>query len=396
MPKPTASEPHVSAAKQLRRVAFYCDIYLVEIHAGVVDYARTAGWALYDGKCYDVENTYSEQVEGILTVVARPRLSEWLQAQTCPVVQMLSLIGGKQPFPVVESDPAAIGARAAEHFLTLGAPNCVFYRTWLPDGREACWETFAATLRAAGRTAHFVDFAAGRSFHEISTGARQDRWAWLADRLRNLDRPLAAFVMDDRYVNDLSQAAALLGWRIPEEMAVLGADNRPLVLGKQPVSVSSVDTNLHGVGWQGAALLDRILDGEKPPAGPIRIAPGHVVARQSTATFVCDHPGVSAAMNFLRTHYREPIQIDDIARVAGLSRRSLQSAFKENVGCIISDELARLRLSHAARLLRETDLKLESVAQESGLRSAKYLCEVFRPAFGATPSGYREEQRRRK
>jgi LacI family transcriptional regulator len=182
----------------------------------------------------------------------------------------------------------------------------------------------------------------------------------------------------------------LLGWRIPEELALLGTDNRPLVLGKLPIAVSSVDSNLHAVGWSGAGLLERLMNGERAPAKPIQIAPGRVVSRTSTATFVCEHPGVSSAMKFLRTHFHEPIHLDDIARAAGVSARVLQSAFKEHVRRTMSDELARLRLSHAARLLCETDLKLESVAREAGLRNAKYLCEVFRPAFDATPSAYRE------
>jgi LacI family transcriptional regulator len=386
-------ELRASAVQRPRQVQFFCDYNVAEVHAGVVDYARTAGWSLYDGKCYDVENNYSEPSDGILTIVVRPRLARWLRTQKCPVVQLLSVFGRALPFPKVESDAAAIGLRAAEHFLTLGSPNCVFYRTWLPDGREPAWDTFAATLRAAGRTVHLIDFAAGLTFKEITTIGRQQRWAWLAEQLRNLDRPLAAFVMDDRFVNDLVQAAALLDWQIPLEMAVLGADNRRLVLGKQPISISSVDSNLYGVGWEGAALLDRIMDGEKAPVDPVRIAPGEVVERRSTATFVCDHPGVSAAINFLRNHFREPLHLDDIARFAKLSTRSLQSAFKDIVGCTISHELARLRLAHAARLLRETDLKLESVAYESGLRSAKYLCEVFRPAFQTTPATYRATQR---
>jgi LacI family transcriptional regulator len=392
MPKSSVIQFRSSAANQMRRIEFICDIYHAEIHAGIVDYARTAGWSLYDGKCYDLESTYSEPSDGILTIFARPRLFKWLKAQRCPVVQLLSLNGEDSPFPVVEPDPAAIGVRAAEHFLTLGSPTCVFYRTWPRDGRETCWESFSAILRAAGRTVHFIDFSVGRSFQEIASVSRQERWAWLSKELQNLPRPLAAFVMDDRYVNDLFKAAALLGWSIPEELAVLGADNRPLVIGKQTIPVSSVDSNLYSVGWSGAALLDRILDGGKPPMQPLRIAPGQVAKRQSTATFVCDHPGVSAAMNFLRNHYHEAIHIPQIASAAGHTARSLQTVFKAVTGRTLSEELSRLRLDHAARLLRETDLKLESVAYESGLHDAKYLCEVFRPAFNVTPAAYREAE----
>jgi LacI family transcriptional regulator len=185
----------------------------------------------------------------------------------------------------------------------------------------------------------------------------------------------------------------MLGLRIPEDIAVLGVDNRSLVLNKLPFQVSSVDSNLHGIGWAGAELLDKILDGDAPPTSPLLVKPRQVVARHSTATFVSNHPGVSAAVDFIRAHYHEGIQVDDIARAAGLSRRSLQLLFKETVGCTISEELSRLRLMHAVRLLRDTDLKLESVAHESGLRTAKYLCEVFRPAFNLTPTAYRDLQK---
>lgn len=199
---------------------------------------------------------------------------------------------------------------------------------------------------------------------------------------------------DDRFANDLIEAAAMGEWWIPEDLAVLAADNRELILGKYSLPISSVDSNLRGIGWTGAELLDRILDGEAPPKDPIRVKPGPVIARRSTATFTCDNPGVSAAVTFLRARYREPIQVADVARVAGVSSRSIQSSFREIVGCAISDELSRLRLEHAARLLRETDLKLECVAHESGLTSAKYLCEVFRNAFRSTPTEFRETERK--
>lgn len=73
--------------------------------------------------------------------------------------------------------------------------------------------------------------------------------------------------------------------------------------------------------------------------------------------------------------------------------RSLQLAFNEHLGHSVSDELSRVRLEHAKRLLRETDLKLDSVAHESGLGNAKCLCQVFRAAFGETPTDYRDGAR---
>src|SRR6185369_8976972 len=99
------------------------------------------------------------------------------------------------------------------------------------------------------------------------------------------------------------------------------------------------------IGWTGAALLDRILNGEQVPPEPVLIKPREVVARQSTATFVCEHPGVSNAVNFVRKHYAEPIRIQEIAKAAAVSTRTLQSSFKQYVGYTICEEISRLRLA---------------------------------------------------
>lgn len=98
-------------------------------------------------------------------------------------------------------------------------------------------------------------------------------------------------------------------------------------------------------------------------------------------------------MNYLREHFRESILLPALAYAVKLSPRSLRTAIREHIGHSVTDELTRLRLAEAARLLRETEMKLESVAHESGITSAKYLWEVFRPAFGQTPVEYREKQR---
>lgn len=358
-----------------------------------MEYARAAGWSLSDFKCFLPSKMLEtgEPFDGYLTIATLEELPAWLKARSAPVVSMLCSqkdLG----FPSVEPDCVAIGVRSAEHLLTLGSPLFVFYRAQETPETRRLWEGFSGTLAKAGKKAHLIDFSAGRTIEEVAV-PRQRRWDWLRKQIAKLPKPLAILAEDDRFANDIIEVASMLGLRIPEDIALLGIDNRELMLGKLPVDVSSVDSNLHGIGWAAAELLDRIIDGASPPASPIQVKPGQVVVRRSTATFVCDHDGISAAVNYLRAHYHEPIQVDDVARAARLSRRSLQSLFKEVVGCTISEELSRLRLTHAVRLLRETDLKLESIAHESGLRTAKYLCEVFRPAFNLTPTAFRESQR---
>ncbi len=393
----TTSAPSQASTvpKERRLVEFVCDFYVPEVHAGIVDYARKAGWSLLDTTVYAPSTLlkYSEDSAGIVAIVSQPELAEWLKMRKRPVVRLLCTMHGSD-FPAVEPDGYAIGARGAEHLLTLGLPTFVFYRAAETEETRKMWAGFSSTIEAAGHQSHLLDFSASLPSPPDYATPRSLRWEFLHREMKKLPRPLAVMAEDDRFANDLIEAAALGGWWIPEDLAILAADNRELILGKFPVPISSVDSNLRGIGWTGAELLDRIMNGEPPPKDPIRVSPGLVIARRSTATFSCDNPAVSAAVTFLRAHYREAIQVADVARAAGVSSRSIQTSFRDIVGCTISDELSRLRIEHAARLLRETDLKLESVAHEAGLTSAKYLCEVFRNAFRSTPTEFRELERK--
>jgi AraC-like DNA-binding protein len=75
--------------------------------------------------------------------------------------------------------------------------------------------------------------------------------------------------------------------------------------------------------------------------------------------------------------------VGDAARALGHSRRSLQRAL-EYAGSGFREELARARLSEAARLLTETDLKVEAVACRVGYSHAQ-LTRIVRRALGKTP-----------
>jgi len=56
-----------------------------------------------------------------------------------------------------------------------------------------------------------------------------------------------------------------------------------------------------------------------------------------------------------------------------------------------AEELLRLRLEHAARLLAESDLPLKAVAHRTGFASASYLCTAFSRERGMTPGSWRKK-----
>jgi len=81
--------------------------------------------------------------------------------------------------------------------------------------------------------------------------------------------------------------------------------------------------------------------------------------------------------------------IDTAARKASLSRRRFTQLFREVEGVSWHSRLTRLRLAHAARLLRATGLSIRAVAFESGYADLSHFYRAFRAEHGVSPAAFR-------
>jgi LacI family transcriptional regulator len=66
---------------------------------------------------------------------------------------------------------------------------------------------------------------------------------------------------------------------VPEEVAILGIGNDTFLCENQTVPISSVVHDAEGTGYEGAALLGKLMNGGKAPSANILIPPKGVVAR---------------------------------------------------------------------------------------------------------------------
>jgi LacI family transcriptional regulator len=379
-----------NAIRASRRVLFITDFYIEEVLSGIVEYAREAGWELIANMRFHGLFPSEKEADGILTTVTTERVRDWLlQWRDCPTVRMIASPFADLPYPAIEGDYAAAGRAGAEHLLELGHVHYAFY--WLQSGPELieAVQAFESVLTAAGRRLHRLDFpsAHGGKSMEIP---REERLRWLTEEVSRLPKPVAIMGDDDRRALELVIACEAAGLRVPEDVALLGCDNRAIELGTSSLPISSVDLNMANLGWEAAELLDRIMRGEAPPRRQVNKVPVRgVVARRSTATFVTDSPGITAALLHLRERFQKPLRMSELARVAGMSERLFGMEFKRRVGRSPRAEIQRARLACAARLLRDTDLKLDAIAVESGFGSARKLCTMFAEAHGATPTVWR-------
>jgi AraC-like DNA-binding protein len=87
--------------------------------------------------------------------------------------------------------------------------------------------------------------------------------------------------------------------------------------------------------------------------------------------------------------YTEPLDVDDLAAAAGLSRAHFSREFRRAFGESPHGYLLTRRLERAAALLRTTDRSVAEICFSVGLSSVGSFTTSFKRAFGATPTAYR-------
>jgi len=94
---------------------------------------------------------------------------------------------------------------------------------------------------------------------------------------------------------------------------------------------------------------------------------------------------------FIEKHYAEPITVDELAALAGMSKGYLFRAFKKAFGQPPLTYRQELRLEAAKTLLRATSLRCREVARRCGCDNVQFFCRLFRRATGLTPGQYRRQ-----
>jgi transcriptional regulator GlxA family with amidase domain len=110
------------------------------------------------------------------------------------------------------------------------------------------------------------------------------------------------------------------------------------------------------------------------------------------ARFGALQPKLTEAVTLMEANIEEPLSTDDIAQLAGVSRRQLERLFKQYLGSLPSRYYLELRLKRARQLLLETNYSIVQVGLMCGFSSGSHFSTAFGALFGNTP---REERQRK-
>jgi LacI family transcriptional regulator len=317
-------------------------------------------------------------------------LAEQLAARRLPAVDVSwHPYAAAHGIPRCTSDDDAAGAICADYFLDRGFRQFAYCGAAERVGiADRLGNAFVRRLRTRGReTSRFVPSAPLAV--PVWRRLLQERSDWL----RSLEKPVGLLAFDNPTARQLEIACRFAELRIPEEVALLAGDADELFGEMSGLRISSIDLRPRRVGWEAAALLDRMMQGEPAPTAPIFLPPSHVVTRDSTDVLAIDDPELAKALRFMREHACEPIRVRDVLAETPLGRRTLEQRCVELLGRTPAAELRRLRLEHARRWLEETDAPVARIASACGFQRAEILARVFRRELDQTPSAYRAAAR---
>ena len=181
---------------------------------------------------------------------------------------------------------------------------------------------------------------------------------------------------------------------VPEEVAVLSSTYDELLCELVQVPISGILVPAEQIGYQAAELLAKLMRGGSPPHKPVLLEPQGVKARQSTDALAVSDPALAKALSFIRENAMRPIQVNDVAQRAGVSRRLLERRFLKALGGSPASAIRRAHLERAKSLLGETDMPISDVAEAAGFGSLEYFAMLFHRQTGMTPLRYRREFRK--
>jgi LacI family transcriptional regulator len=367
---------------------------------GAVDYAKAHRRVRLVEIPYRVDAPNSLRFDGtpsfdaaLIWATTEARWVKTLLADSVPVIAT-SRDWLAEEVPCIHFDGAAVVEEAVEH-LAQRRPAVLAHLEFLINGHPLAEERNQQFLDLARRrglpAASHPIFQLGDA--EDSAVARrsplQGRAAQrLAAFLRRLPRPAGVWCGEDMLGLRVCEVAESLGLGVPDDVAVLGlGDFRGAASGHPPLSTIPLPAEM--LGYLACERLDVCLAGKSELPARTAIKPPPVIIRESTAGLT-DRDPVGKALALIADGAREGMTAREVASAVGLSPQTLHARFIERIGRTPGEEIRRVRVANAKRLLADSRLSIGEVAERCGFAQQSKFSSFFRRETGTSPRDFRQ------
>ena len=288
----------------------------------------------------------------------------------------------------VDVDDLAVGREAADALSQVGFKSlaCLGNGTPYSDLRI---QGFEDSVRKSDlpffvhTESGFEEMRYSESFHD--PGEKMKSW------LTELPKPCGIFAVHDPLGRFLSGACSQLGIRVPDDVAIIGANNDPLVCGLTYPMLSSVSIPWDNFGQFVGSSMQRMIDGGSGWKRTLHlIQPSGVIFRHSANHLAVRDKTLRRALSFMTERIKEPITVSILCDQLRIARRSLERKFKESFNCTPWEMLCQMRVNEAKRLLMETGHPISRISELCGFNDPERMAVVFKRLTGKPPSRFRK------
>lgn len=323
--------------------------------------------------------------DGIIARIENKDIAELINLCDLPTVDTSSanLVPG---IPWVETDDKKIARIALDHLKECGFNHFGFVGT---DFNWSKWRArhFSDLLKEAGIHCYVHHLSLDLKLNWVAEQKSLDAW------LATLPKPIGIFSAYDQLGRLIIDASYKAGYMVPEEIAVIGVDNDPLICKLCSPPLTSIIPNTYKTGYLAATLLESLMNKNKVMNLTNLIAPSGIQKRRSTDSLAIDNPYISKALHYIYEHANcGTFNINDILSFVPMTRRVFEKNFIKMVGRTPYKELQRIRINRLKELLKETDLSLLEIAEKTGFNHVSYLSYLFKRETGITPMTYRQSE----
>ena len=361
----------------------------LDTYQGIADYGNEHGWKCFvDPYLYGVtEGTKLSEFDGLIGRFT----DEIVTRATASGVPALNLVQRDGDLPTVKIDGAACVQLACDHLVAQGYSRLGYITHTTASQRiQTTWKQIFEQTAETYALPKPICMPFGEEELEdpdLYREIRQRITRWITEQ----KKPIGLLVYQAGIARHLIHICEQLEIKVPEEVGIVAHDADQQTATSIAPTLSAIDLDCWEWGYQAAARLDRLMQGNTTEPRIQTVAPRRVVVRESSNAFVFDDLLVSQAMHHIAANSRQTLSGEQIAAELGVSRRTLDRRFEVALGRTLNQEVIRLRIQQLERVLSESEMTMARIAELFGFGSASQFTQFFKKHAGMTPTDYRKK-----
>lgn len=343
----------------------------------------------YTGNDYQID--YTAAIVGQITGVPRLQHLDAILARRIPTVLI-----GFSPRPESASsvvwDYERIAQLAMDHFVQQGVSTLAYVGSDDPLKRDHIELCHSVTQCASKLSVELVQFENA----PLGSGpGLRDQIGRIAEWLKDLPPQTGIICGDDDYANRVLMGSYKAGLKAGQDFLLLGCGNDTVFCQSANPKLSSIELDYFGMGWTAAKKLYALISSESEENEELVVRSSILQARRSSRRSGLQGGIVDRAMELIWNRFESVSSVDVLAARLGVTRRTLDRHFRQQLRTSAAVEIRRARMEKAKQMLVNERVELSDIAQECGFYDQAHLSREFKREIGCTPLSYRRRHRQK-